>query len=72
MEIGFTKQDIATVMRQVRKDKHSRMVSSQQVGMDNIHAAKEKVTTGIKKMFVFKKSEYEKSLKIACSTQPVA
>ena len=72
MEIGFTKQDIATVMRQVRKDKHSRMVSSQQIGMDNLHEANEKVTPGLKKRFVFKKSEYEKSLKSACSTQPVA
>ena len=52
-------------IRQMRKDKHSRMVSSQQVGMDNLHEATEKVTSGLKKMFVFKTSQYEKNLKMA-------
>jgi hypothetical protein len=57
-------------MRQVRKDKHCRMVSSQQVNMDNLHEATEKVTVGFKKMFAFKKSEYERVLEQACSVVP--
>jgi hypothetical protein len=42
------------------------MVSSQQLGMDNLHEATEKVTSGLKKMFT-KKSQYEKTLEKACS-----
>ena len=61
---------MVAAVRQMRKDKHSRMVSSQQVGMDNLHEATEKVTSGFKKMFVFKKSSYEKTLKQACSAPP--
>jgi hypothetical protein len=67
---GFSNKDIASVMRQVRKDKHSRMVSSQQVNMDNLHEATEKVTVGFKKIFAFKKSEYDRALEEACSVVP--
>lgn len=68
--IGVSKNDMIAAIRQMRKDKHSRMVSSQQVGMDNLHEATEKVTSGLKKMFVFKTSQYEKTLKKACSNAP--
>ena len=56
-------------MRQVRKDKHSRMVSQQQTNLDPMHEAMEKATSGFKKMFTFKKSKYVKTLE-AASTQP--
>jgi hypothetical protein len=64
---GFSIQEVANVMRQVRKDRHSRLVSAQQIGLDDLHEAKEKFTQGIKK-FLFKKSNYELSLKEACTS----
>lgn len=58
---------MVAAVRQVRKDKHSRVVSSQQVGMDNVHESVEKLGAGLKKMFVFKKSQYEKTLEASCN-----
>ncbi|KAI2497489.1 hypothetical protein MHU86_16991 [Fragilaria crotonensis] len=54
--IGFSSNDIAKVVRQVRKERHHRMVSSQQSSLDPIHEAVESATSGIKKMFAFKRS----------------
>jgi len=67
LKIGFSKKDMVEVVRQIRKDKHSRMVSSQQMGMDNVHESVEKLSTGLKKMFVFRKSQYVKSLEASCA-----
>jgi hypothetical protein len=66
---GFSSQDVASAIRQLRKDRHSRLVSAQQVGMDDLLEAKEKVTQGFKKL-LFKKSTYEMSLKEARASIP--
>lgn len=68
LRVGYSKKEMVNVVRQVRKDKHSRMVSSQQVGMDNVHESVEKLSTGLKKMFVFRKSQYEKTLEASCTS----
>lgn len=62
LRVGVTKKDMAQAIRESRRIKHSRMVSSQQQGMDNMHESMEKVTSGIKSMFAWKKSSYESML----------
>jgi hypothetical protein len=53
------------MVRQVRRDKHHRMVSSQQTNLDPMHETIEKASAGFKKMFLFKKTSYEKTLEAA-------
>lgn len=68
--IGFSSNDIAKVVRQVRKERHHRMVSSQQSSLDPIHEAVESATSGIKKMFAFKRSDNVLIIDAEC--QPVS
>jgi hypothetical protein len=61
---------MAAAVRRVRKEKHNRMVSSQQTNLDPMHEVMETAATGIKKMFSFKKSQYVKTLEAASSQLP--
>lgn len=67
---GISTKDMAVAVRQVRKEKHYRMVSSQQTNLDPMHEVMENAATGIKKMFSFKKSQYVKTLEAASSQRP--
>merc|ERR1712137_1376688 len=55
LNTGATKKEIAQVVRQCRKDKHSRMVASHNQHMDNVSESMESATKGIKKLFSFRK-----------------
>lgn len=57
---------MAQAVREVRRIRHSRVVSSQQVSMDNVHESMEKVSSGIKNLFAWKKSSYDKRLAASC------
>lgn len=63
---GFSQKEMAAVVREIRVLKHKRMVSQQQVSLDNMHESVEKVTHGLKKLFVFRKSDYQKKLEAQC------
>jgi hypothetical protein len=65
LKCGVARNDIVKMVRQVRRDKHNRMVSSQQTNLDPMHETMEKASAGLKKMFVFKKTTYEKTLEAA-------
>lgn len=68
---GSLSNDIAAAVRQVRREKHSRMVSSQQTRLDPIHEALEKAASNIKKMFSFRRSEYGQAVDSSCTTMNV-
>jgi len=53
---GTTQKEIADAIRQCRKDKHSRAVSVTNTSLDPVNESIEKVTSGLKKIFSFRKT----------------
>lgn len=64
LNAGTTQKEIAEAVRQCRREKHFRAVSCNNKGYDPMNESIEKVASGLKKMFSFKKTEYEKALAI--------
>ena len=67
---GWSQRQIAEAVRRVRRDKHSRMVNGHNQNFDHVNENLEKVASGIKKIFAFRKSEYERQLEDSLTKIP--
>ena len=70
LKCGWTNKQIAEAVRQARRDKHFRMVSSHKKSFDPVSERIENLQSNVKRLFSFRKTEYEKKLEQATLDQP--